>query len=1021
MRSRNLVATVVTCAAVFVSSAQAQSVFRMSPASVQRIVQKHEPSLTLTLPMPSGVDEHLVLERTSVVDATSRLTVMTDNGPVHSPLALTVKTYRARLANGGFAVLTFDKSGTISGMIENVDGRFSISRKRGDVNSGEYVIHRDVVRPFSCGTSESMSSDLQRLIAGAQEKSKSESIQANDTVDMRLAVEGDYMLLQNYNSVDEAAAYVTELVALLSTIYESELNIRFVLGNVRIWETPDDPYPDDISVFDGLLERFIVEYQTKMKSVDRDLAMFLTFRGGQGGIAGSIGGICTEDGSYCAGDVVNNIYGGLATYSSDLFMMAHEIGHVCGGVHTQSCLWPYGPLDSCVASQEGTCVSWGMTRPTRGTLMSYCHQQLESGGTLVYEFHPMSRYMINAFVHSAPCLFNSPLPNSNELHGVVTNAETGEPLPGLKLVLGRYTDPVVTGIPTVDGDTVTTTAADGSYSFSGLGSGIYYIDSDGEWVPKLVGFGGLVLPNVVIVAEPSTLFNLKLTHGHRIEIVVNTKNAGVLHTFNVYSEDIPGLLSTAVSPYDIIRKTDTTFSFIGYLPDGKYIIVPSADSTTYVPNKFSFTLEGPSAPQLPIVTATRSIGEPISSISLGFADQPWSPTDEPQRFYGGVPYRVINTNSSSVVAAGIIPDDGVIVVDSLPTSGQYNFEIEMDTANKAPFSGGTFVAPQWGMFATAYVQQDRRFPLIARAYTMSVTQSTYTPLTEPRVLLDSRNILDSPKRSALPFPLLILDHYFADYYVSTYGYITFGDIAPDPYTNNAFGFAIQSPFTINVFGADLYGFDHLAPDWHVATQLRGVEPNRTYVFEWKKVNIFTVDDQFNPIFIGPVSFQLLIHENGNIDMVYDRPGDLPQETQLLIGLRGNDIYDNNIVTSAGGMSQAVARYSPNGTPFVTLRSADDITSGLTYHWELNTTSVEGDEEISAITIVPNVAHSTVVVRNASTDCTAHVVDVLGVVVQSVTLSNGITAIDVSSLAAGRYMLVVPKTTQSQTVSFIVCR
>jgi len=1011
-----------------VSAAVGTVIFK--PADVQRMVHRQDARIALTLPMPSGVEMQLSLERMHVVNHTSRLTVMTADGPVHSPLVLSVATYRAKLPDGGFAVFTFDTSGAVTGMVSNNDGRFTLTRQRSNNDPSAYTFVRDDMRPFTCGTtSESISEDLKRLVSETQLSAKAnrDLNQSTDTLEMKLAVEVDFKLRTKLGSVNLATSYVTELVALLSTIYESELAIRFVLGNVRVWDNAGDPYPDAVSIFNGLLDLFVDEYRTKMTSVDRDMALLLVSRNGLGGIARTIGGVCSEDGSYCAGDVRADLNGGLSKYVVDIYMMAHEIGHVCGGLHTQSCMWPSGPLDSCVASEDGECVGWNMRRPARGTIMSYCHQQLYNGGTLVYEFHPLSRNVIRAYTRSAPCLTTDAPLLTNRVYGVVTDAKTGAPIAGLQLTLGRYYDKVVPLVPNIGTDTVTTTAADGSYSFSGVGFGMYYIAMADDWVPYPLKFDGLFFTNSIMVADTATRKDVSATRGQRVEFVVTSRNKNGTHVLSFYSEEIASLLRSVNSDHVIVRKNDSTLHFISFLTNGRYVIVPTAEYTSFSPSKVILDITGGSGSRTVNFTASYDPNKNISAISLGIGGRPASPTSIRPHFISGIPYELRNIELNKIVGSGVVPDDGVIVVDSVLTAYSYRFELVLDTASNAPYRGQMEVYPNEGMRSGIYIEQERRRPLIARAYTMSVRQSTYTPLVSPTVLYNNKEIGgDGPSLIDIPFPLRILDRDFAQLYVSHFGYLTFGDVATDPYSETPFYAGVETPLSVSALGTWIdYGSDTTL-NRHIAWAVEGAAPNRTLAFEWKNGHTLAYDDDGNEIFVGPLSFQIRISESGVIDMVYDTPDSVQYPFAAWVGLRGNDVLDNNVVTSAGSMQSATAGFVYPEFPRMTINTPADVPSGLTYHWELGATSVAHDETNAPVSIHYNAAQTTLVVNGITERSTAMIVDLLGNIVLTThlepgTLTTSGQAWNVSSLASGRYTIVITGEPHTVIESFVVVR
>ncbi len=202
---------------------------------------------------------------------------------------------------------------------------------------------------------------------------------------VRIYIEADYKLYTDKGS-DETAVrnFITGYYNSVATIYQNEY-IPIQISEIYIWNTPDPfRFINDSYVY-------LLQFGGYRKdNFNGDLAQFLTSRPlGAGGIAW-IGTLCTnynaQDSSgrfsFCNIDLTYNIY---PSYSWTTMVSTHELGHNFGSMHTHACWWPVrnantqSAIDSCYYA-EGGCFSG--TSPATGTIMSYCHLQVQYGGSI---------------------------------------------------------------------------------------------------------------------------------------------------------------------------------------------------------------------------------------------------------------------------------------------------------------------------------------------------------------------------------------------------------------------------------------------------------------------------------------------------------------------------------------------------------------------------------------------------------------------------------------------------------------
>jgi hypothetical protein len=192
-------------------------------------------------------------------------------------------------------------------------------------------------------------------------------------------VEVDFNYYQNYgSSVTTTTNNITGMFNQSITIYANE-NINMEVSDIFIW-TSTSPYS-------GSASTMRTQFQNQTSSINGDLGHLISYStGGGGGIAAGFSGICPSnvDQSLCVTQT-NGQYATVPTYSRQVKVVTHEMGHLLGSRHTHACVWngnntsydDYGNTNppsggSAVAGAEGgACfVSPGKITVTP-TIMSY--------------------------------------------------------------------------------------------------------------------------------------------------------------------------------------------------------------------------------------------------------------------------------------------------------------------------------------------------------------------------------------------------------------------------------------------------------------------------------------------------------------------------------------------------------------------------------------------------------------------------------------------------------------------------
>lgn len=1015
-----LVLTIVMAVAVAFASAQHVPVAPpLLPSTVQHIVQMQRPTVSLHLPLRSGQMRACTLAQRAG-DNVGVVTSMTSDGARTWSASERWVTYRGTTEDGGVSIVTFHTSGELRATILYTDSVRTIASLGDRPLNPSYGMQTMSVGAFACATPEAEpTSSVVRALANVQKLPEMQ--QQLDTITVRCAVEVDHDMVEAIRSVAGTETYVANVLAVMSTVYEREVRAKLVLSNLRVWDNANDPYPTEESVF-TLLDIFVDEYEKNMTQVSRDLAMFLTMRGGQGGIARTIGGLCESGNSYCAGDVLQTI-ANYPTWSWDVGMLTHEIGHLAGAIHTQSCFWPGGPLDSCITSESGTCVTSEDVRPTRGTIMSYCHQLLDQGATMALEFHPLHRRVVRSFLERATCLGNMPLPAASVLRGRVINATSRAPLANLELTLRPVASDIYRHMPAVNGDTVVRTDANGEYTFRGLGMGLYEVVINGAYIVAPFTRPQTQRRNAVMVVDSIVTYNMELISARPVRVTIAVADERDV-SLTMYSTKFADLMAQTL----IAKPQGSTpqRSYSALLPAGRYILVPTAIGCRFAPQKIVLDIEDGRGDTIAVPIVAAATRDTLTTISVGYAQYTEPRVGASIVMAGGAPYTLTQNETSTQIASGTTPDDGVAVIEDVSANASYSFQMltsESDSADMAPYSQQYWVSPAYSLNSALIVDVPRRRPLLARAYTMSVRTRTFTEFTFPQIIFNQKSRNARPVELTLPFSFRALDRRCSSITVYRNGFVTLGGEQQGSWVAAPLGQTQLHDLVIAVFGAELVPDTNAPNPWHVAYSTDGEAPNRSITIEWKNLMVRTWDaSNGNVVNTGRFSFQLTLSEGGTIDMTYQTPVGLNQRIGPQIGLRGSDVRDNLVLASNADndLRMVDARVTRDGGGMVVLESDDAIASGLNYHWELPTTSVH-ESLVDLVLLQPNPARDRVQMQRVPPGAVVRVVDAFGRCVQTHVADAEMFTLSLEGLAAGRYVVTVATPTHVSSHPLILLR
>ncbi len=359
---------------------------------------------------PSGEHRILELHRFQVHSSDFEIGHMTKEGSRSERYEPTLLSYRFVTAGvrGTFVV----SNGQPYGVIRHHGIQYEIAALRcdegGAITYALFDVSDAIVdTPFSCGVDD-LEASTERTSHPPALGQRHSSI----TSCVEVALDIDFYTYNTFGSdCNQSVEWALALLAGVNEIYEGELNnlITLSASYINVWEETD-PYASYVGNAGGMLDALRSEWLSNpdLSSRPRDLVHLLTRRNntGTGGIA-YLNVNCSN--SYAAGfssALSNSMSYNLNSYSWNLQVVAHELGHNFGSNHTHWCGWPGGPIDNCY-SLEGSCGSY-TDNPTAqtGTIMSYCHAV--AGGSVNLEFHPtVENHGLIPFINSQGSCFNS--------------------------------------------------------------------------------------------------------------------------------------------------------------------------------------------------------------------------------------------------------------------------------------------------------------------------------------------------------------------------------------------------------------------------------------------------------------------------------------------------------------------------------------------------------------------------------------------------------------------------------------
>ena len=376
---------------IFDNIARRKTSLSISNKEINRIFASKPGQLDLQIPF-EGKMMLLKLERYYPLSKAFQVTVSTPSGksewhPYEEGLFFRGTVQNERKSFVAVSFFNHEFAGVIADEKSNIT--IGAIKQNGFV-SNDYVIYRstDAVTPFTLNCASVVANN----IPIPQQRPVQNNTTATIGCPVDVYVEADHALyVANGSDVNNTVDFVATVMNGVSVVYFNE-NISLQLREVKVWTTAD-PYATTNDA-----KPVLKAFENNMRAgYNGDLASLISSRKMNGGVNGiaPVDVLCKPDpGDRCS--FVSSLNVGNPTSDINTYLVAHEIGHNFGSLHSQNCSWVGGALDNCVAP-EGTCAP-GPSPSNGGTIMSYCTVNLANG------FGKQPGDLIRAKVSNAPCV-----------------------------------------------------------------------------------------------------------------------------------------------------------------------------------------------------------------------------------------------------------------------------------------------------------------------------------------------------------------------------------------------------------------------------------------------------------------------------------------------------------------------------------------------------------------------------------------------------------------------------------------
>ncbi len=382
--------------------------YNLDLSLISEQIKNSREELRFTLLTLDG-EKTLVLRRVRAIS--ENYTLFTENG-IQKSNANSYKFYRGQVENDpnskvGMAILADE----VNLMLFDRNGSFQVRRvdKNENVYAGFYTEDEIEKHPFSCETNP-------QIRGGDYPNDQNSSTRTGPLECVEIYIEADYSAFsKNGGTLESAEMWVLAVMNQVALFYD-EVGIPITVSGIKVYTTEaSDPY---LAFGDtGALLPFFRD-KMNQEGFNGRLAHLFSGRGLGGGIA-YLNSLCSN---FTNVAVSGNMSSGGTTYSTytwNIGVVAHELGHNFGSNHTHDCVWNGNntQIDDCGnvywynnghPEYNGSCYDNDnrILPGNSGTIMSYCHAAGGGSINLNLGFHPQVRDLIYSRYLNSNCSNN---------------------------------------------------------------------------------------------------------------------------------------------------------------------------------------------------------------------------------------------------------------------------------------------------------------------------------------------------------------------------------------------------------------------------------------------------------------------------------------------------------------------------------------------------------------------------------------------------------------------------------------